>query len=142
MERTAPSDGFSADWLSVAQFAAIGLIVGLMLGVIGIYTYGGGGEAVDDPARIPLVSGVYWSVLGGGFELTKHWRAKGGVKFWLAWAACGGVAAAVVLGSWLVVLDSPFPDPSALLVLLGVWTVVGPLTGMMIGGFLRIWGVK
>lgn len=142
MKRSESSGGLSFDWPSVARTATTGLIVGLILGVIGIYFYGGGLEAVDDSARVPLVSGVYWSVLGGGFELTEHWRAKGGVKFWLSWAVCGGLAAAVVLGSWLVVLDSPVPDPSGALVLLGVWTVVGPLTGIVIGWFLRMWGFK
>jgi len=145
-KRTQPSGGLSFDWPSVARTATTGLMIGLLLGVVGLYCYGGGPNNVERPAAGPLLAGIWYSVFGAGFRITEYWRAEGGGKLWLAWALSGGMAGAAILtivetGLLYSTLGSDL-SASELPGVLLLWLLVGPLSGFLVGGLLWSWDIS
>lgn len=141
IDRTESFAGLSFDWPSAAKYAGIGLLVGTLLGVVGVFTWGGGPENVNKPVLGIGAPALYCAVLGFGFGTTTRWRAQGGVEFWLAWAVSGGIAAIALVASGLIYPGGQWSDWSVTGFLI-YWTAQGPATGMLVGWILRAWGIE
>lgn len=141
IDRTEVFAGLSFDWPSVARTATKGLLVGLVLGVVALLT-GDVVEPFGNPAHVLLLNGVIWCAGGAGFEFTGHWRGEGGVRFWLAWAVCGGLAGATLLGTMAVLLpvqaEFTISDLPGFLIF---WLLAGPFAGTLVGVLFWAWRV-
>lgn len=131
----------AVDWSDVARSAVIGASAGALAAVAGFYVFEhqrGPGLAFSFAVKGLAIWGT---LLGMGRAVTAEWRRRGVPSYYLAWAANGTVACLIIMGGlrlfgeWGAVV-SWWPEfPVTLLIL-------GPAPGLVIGWWLRCWGLE